>query len=127
MRSQNRHICLLIDNFLGHFVSYKLQNIQLEYFKPNLMSFIQSLDAGIIRCFKAYYQRFFCSRALDLDEAGEADIYKLNLLEGILMVKRAWNEVDNLTLKHCWEHTMIQEASTLHDSSYPTRALSDPT
>jgi hypothetical protein len=29
--------------------------------------FVQPLDAGIIRCFKAYYRTLFCQWALELD------------------------------------------------------------
>ena len=108
MRAQNRKICLLIDNFSGHGIDYEPRNIQLEYFEPNLTSFVQPLDAGVIRCFKAHYRRAFCIRAIDLDEAGERDIYKINILEAMLMANEAWNAVEPSTIKHCWEHAEIQ-------------------
>lgn len=76
----------------------------MEMFKPNMTSFIQPLDAGIIRCFKAHYRRIFCLRAIDLDEAGEDDIYKINLLEVMLTVKEAWACVSQETIKNCWDH-----------------------
>ncbi|KAG6885130.1 hypothetical protein C0995_009563, partial [Termitomyces sp. Mi166 len=66
------------------------------------------LDAGIIQCIKAHYRCAFCGRALDLDEAGERDIYKINLLEGMLMVTEAWNTIDSETIQNCWDHTEIQ-------------------
>lgn len=108
MESQKRHICLFIDNFSGHFISYEPHNITLEYFEPNLTSFVQPLDAGIIWCFKAYYRRAFCTRAIELDEAGAENIYKINLLEGMLMVKEAWKAVSDETIRNCWDHTKIQ-------------------
>ncbi|KAH7925285.1 DDE-domain-containing protein [Leucogyrophana mollusca] len=108
MRRQNRHICLLVDNFSGHNTSYEPRNIDLEFFEPNLTSFVQPLDAGIIRCVKAHYRRSFCRRAIDLDEAGERDIYKINLLEAMLMAKDAWDSVEPSTIKHCWDHAGIQ-------------------
>lgn len=74
MRQQNRRILLTIDNFPGHNIAYEPTNIQIESFKPNLTSFVQPLDAGIIRCFKALYRRSFCQRALELDDAGERDL-----------------------------------------------------
>ena len=89
MHTENRQICLLIDNFSGYNISYEPCNIQLVYFELNMTSFIQPLDAGVIRCFKAHYQRAFCIRALDLDDAGDRDIYKVNLLEAMLMVKES--------------------------------------
>jgi DDE superfamily endonuclease len=108
MRIQKRHICLSLDNFSGHFIRYEPQNIQLLYFEPNMTSFVQPLDAGIIRCFKAHYRRQFCLCAIEKDELGERDIYKINLLEGMLMAREAWKRVDDATIRHCWNHTKIQ-------------------
>ncbi|KIK82767.1 hypothetical protein PAXRUDRAFT_77147, partial [Paxillus rubicundulus Ve08.2h10] len=78
------------------------------FFKPNMTSFIQPCDVGIIRCFKAQYCCSFCARALDLDEAGEQEIYKINLLDGMTMVKKAWDKVTTEMIQHCWNHTGIQ-------------------
>lgn len=97
-KRQNRHILMTIDNFSGHDISYKPNNIRLEFFQPNMTSFIQPLDAGIIRCFKAYYRREFCIRAIELDEAGETDIYKIDLLESMLMADMAWKAVTPETI-----------------------------
>ena len=112
MRRQNRHICLIIDNFSGHFIAFVPWNIQLEYFEPNLTSYIQPLDAGIVRCFKAQYRRAFSMRAVDLEEAGESDIYKINLLEAMVMAKDAWAAVKPSTIEHCWAHAGIQRFVT---------------
>lgn len=98
----------MLDNFSGHYIQYDPKNMWLLFFAPNMTSYVQPLDAGIIHCFKAHYRREFCSHAIAKDELGKRDIYKINLLEGMLMEKRAWNKVDNLTLKNCWMHTKIQ-------------------
>jgi hypothetical protein len=109
MRSESRHVCLLVDNFSAHVaISYEPTNIQLKFFEPNLTSFVQPCDAGIIRCFKALYCRNFCTRAIDLNEAGEHNIYKNNLLEGMMMARAAWSSVLSTTIKNCWDHTQIQ-------------------
>ena len=80
MRAQARHILLTIDNFSGHSIEYDPTNIEIDFFEPNLTSFVQPLDAGIIRCFKAHYRTSLCKRAVDLDEAGQREIYKINVL-----------------------------------------------
>jgi hypothetical protein len=54
MRRENRFIVLTADNFSGHAITYNPTNIQLEFFEPNLTSYVQPCDAGIIRCFKAH-------------------------------------------------------------------------
>jgi hypothetical protein len=84
-RDQRRHVVMLIDNFSGHNISYHPTNIHLEFFAPNLTSFVQPCDAGIIRCFKAYYRQSFCLRAIKKDEAGAQDIYEINLREAMMM------------------------------------------
>ena len=60
MHLQNRKIILLLDNFSGHNIDYSPTNIRLVFFAPNMTAFIQPLDAGIIRCFKAHYRALFC-------------------------------------------------------------------
>ena len=112
MRRQNRHVCLTIDNFRGHYIDYLPRNIQMEFFEPKLTSFIQPLDAGIIRCFKAHYRRAFSLRAVVLDEVGEDNIYKINLLEAMNLARDAWAAVKPSTIEHCWVHAGIQRFVT---------------
>ena len=97
-----------MDNFSGHDISYTPSNIELVYFAPNMTSFVQPLDSGVIRCFKAHYRRGFCMRALELDEAGEDNIYNINLLEAMLMAKALWDAVSSETIRKCWVHSGIQ-------------------
>ena len=109
MRNERRHILLTIDNFSGHSIDYEPTNIQMEFFEPNLTSFVQPLDAGIIRCFKAHYRKGLCLRAIDRDDEGAENILDLNLLEGMKMAKEAWDAVSEETIKNCWKHTNIQK------------------
>ena len=115
MQQQNRHICLLLDNFSGHYIDYEPKNIEMVYFAPNLTPWVQPLDAGIIRCFKAHYRRLFCKDALERDELGEVNIYKINLLQVFRMATAAWNEVTPETIRNCWKHAGIQrDPITVH-------------
>ena len=108
IKQENQHIVLLIDNFSGHFLSYEPSNVRLEHFEPNMTPFVQSCDAGIIRCFKALYCCNFSRRAIDLDEAGVWEIYKTDLLEAMVMTKEAWSSITLETVRNCWNHTGIQ-------------------
>ncbi|KIO01471.1 hypothetical protein M404DRAFT_150139, partial [Pisolithus tinctorius Marx 270] len=83
-------------------------NVEIVPFQPNLTPFVQPCDAGIICCFKAIYRHNFCACAVECDEAGSQEIYKINLLEAMLMAKSAWDSVSRDTIKHCWDHTQIQ-------------------
>jgi DDE superfamily endonuclease len=109
MRQQNRQVCLTLDNFSRHKIAYEPKNIILEFFKPNLTPFVQPLDVGIIRCFKAHYHHTFCLHVIELDEAGERGINKLDLREGMVMACDAWNAVQLQTIVNCWNHTKIQQ------------------
>ncbi|KIK12672.1 hypothetical protein PISMIDRAFT_75227, partial [Pisolithus microcarpus 441] len=83
-------------------------HVQLEFFLPNLTSHVQPNDAGIIHSFKAHYRQSFCQREIDLDNAGEREIYKITLHEAMVMAKEAWDAVTPITIKHCWDHCGIQ-------------------
>lgn len=108
MQAQKRKVCLHLNNFSGHYISYKPTNVELIYFKLNLTAWVQPLDAGIIRCFKAHYWRRFCQEALKRDISGKADIYSFNLLKTLHMAHNAWDNVTPETIKNCWNHTNIQ-------------------
>jgi hypothetical protein len=112
MRFQNRRIILLLDNFAGHDLkgSYEPTNILIAFFAPNMTSLVQPLDAGIIRCLKAWYKKAFCMRALERDDADDPDIYKIAIKEAMMMVVEAWNAVSSETIINCWNHTRIQPA-----------------
>jgi DDE superfamily endonuclease len=47
-------------------------------------------------------------RAIDLDEVDEENIYKINLLEAMLMAKASWDAVSSETIRNCWVHLGIQ-------------------
>jgi len=119
MQAQNRHIVLFINNFSGHNIPFTPCNIQVEFFAPNLTVFVQPCDAGIICCFKAHYCHVFCLCALDQEEAGERDIFKVNLLEAMLMAKEAWEHITSDTIAHCWRHAKIQPP-IIHTPSLPS-------
>ena len=108
LQLQNHHIALTLDNFSGHTIQYRPKCITLIYFSPGLTSHIQPLDAGIIHCFKAHYRREFCLRAIQRDNADEEDIYKINLLEAMVMATEAWKSISPATLENCWNHAGIQ-------------------
>ena len=51
----------------------------------------------------------FHSHGIDMDNAGEEDIYRINLLEIMLMVRQAWDTVTPQTIENCWQHTGITQ------------------
>ncbi|KAF9220181.1 hypothetical protein BS17DRAFT_759942 [Gyrodon lividus] len=81
--------------------------------------FVQSCDAGIIQCFKALHRRNFSRQAIDLDEAGEREIYKIDLLEAMVMANEAWNSVMPETIRNCWNHTLPCQLALIIPSTTP--------
>ena len=88
-----------------------------------MTSYVQPLNARIIWCVKVHYRWAFCLHVVELDDTGEDDIYKINLLEVMLMVKEAWKAMTPKTIANCWNHTKLQNKSrpvTLATSTSPT-------
>jgi len=77
------------------------------------------MDAGIIRNLKVLYRTLYCHRALDLDEAGHLDIYTINLMEAMLLVKKAWQLVTPETIQNCWAHAKITREPIIITISRP--------
>ncbi|PCH43994.1 hypothetical protein WOLCODRAFT_21604 [Wolfiporia cocos MD-104 SS10] len=95
---------LWLDNFSRHKIAYNPTNIEIFFFDPDLTPFVQLLDAGVIHCFKVHYRKSFCQRAIELDEVGEDDIYKINQLEVMQLTHAAWDAITLKTIKNCWQH-----------------------
>ncbi|KAG8931233.1 hypothetical protein FRC01_001633 [Tulasnella sp. 417] len=68
---------------------------------------IQPMDGGIIRTFKAHYKRLFCMCAIDWDDAGELEIYKIDQLQSMQLAKDTWETVTGKTVASCWQHVGI--------------------
>jgi len=106
MRNQQRNILLLLDNCTAHKADgLELTNIRIHMLPPNTTSKIQPMDAGIIAAFKRRYRRLQLAHALDLDEAGRTDIYKVDLVQAMRWSKRSWSEILPESISNCWRHT----------------------
>ena len=49
LQTQNRHICLLVDNCSAHPNIVELNNIRVKFLPPNTSSLAQPMDMGVIR------------------------------------------------------------------------------
>ena len=100
---------MLVDNFKGHKIGYELTNIKLDFMAPNMTAAVQPLDGSIIHNFKGIYRCKMCICAIELDDAGADNIYKMNLLKAMLLIMEAWNDMSQETIKNCWAHMQIEE------------------
>jgi len=89
IKAENWHVLLTINNFSGHSIDYESTNIQIKFFEPNMILFVQPLDIEIICCFKAHCWKQFCYCAVELNELGECKIFNIDLKEAIEMAMEA--------------------------------------
>ncbi|EUC67702.1 DDE superfamily endonuclease, partial [Rhizoctonia solani AG-3 Rhs1AP] len=61
-------------------------------------------DGGIIASFKAQYKRRFVRLALERNNQGIEDMYKIDQLQAMYLAKAAWEAVTPQTIANCWRH-----------------------
>lgn len=108
--SPKRKILLLVDNFSGHDVNLsllpELTNIVLHFLPANTTSYLQPLDAGIIKVCKTLYRcKLVSSWLIQLETIGESGVPKTELYDAIMMLKESWNEISKETIQNCFAHT----------------------
>lgn len=108
MRRQGRYILLLCDNApLHRRDSAKYPHIRVEFLAPNLTAWIQPIDIGIIAAFKEHYKRLFTRYAIERDDKGIPNIYKIEQLDAMPLADAAWVVVTPQTIFNCCRHTSI--------------------
>ena len=130
MRSTNRHVLLLLDNAPSHATGdLVLTHTNVLMLPPNTTSKIQPMDAGIIAAFKRRYRRFQLRDAIDKDEHGIRDIYKVDQLRAMRWALAAWNDITDVTICNCFKHTkliddemhVLDEGNAQNDANILTR------
>ena len=105
----NRKVCLMIDNCQAHpkILTRQLCNIKISFLPRNTTPVIQPLDQGVIKNFKLFYREKIVMRILCNLEAGiNKDI---NLIEYIIEINNAWQNVKAYTIKNCFVKGLISE------------------
>ena len=103
MHRQRRNVLLIVDNCPAHPKICGLKSTELIILPPNCPSVIQPCDQGIIHSLKTRYRATFLTNFLHhIDSGSSADTFSINLLEAMMILKRAWDEVTQDTLKNCF-------------------------
>jgi hypothetical protein len=106
MGREKRKILLFVDNATSHPKDLKLKNIKIVFLPPNITSICQPLDQGIIKNFKTWYRALILKHILArMDEATCAEdlVKKINLLDVIYFIQKAWNKVTSATITNCFK------------------------
>ena len=119
MRIQDRHIILLADNAPTHPsplnppsnytgpIPSVLSHVRVYYLPPNTTAFLQPLDGGIIASFKATYRRLFAQYYVDHFNSHDNLAPKLDALQAIHLISKAWDSIPSATIFHCWQQVGI--------------------
>ncbi|XP_028968989.1 tigger transposable element-derived protein 4-like, partial [Galendromus occidentalis] len=111
MERQNRRVLLMLDNAPCH-GRRSLSHVGLLFLPPNVTSELQPLDQGIIQAFKLQHRGLMlewilskmdnCLTATELSK-------KINVLEAIQWVSRAWKSVKEETIVGCFRRCGIKD------------------
>lgn len=100
MKKKKKKILLFIDNCSAHGDIPKLSNVKVQFLPPNTTSKLQPLDQGIIKNFKTNYRREMVRKFLnDLERQTSK---KINVLDAMWMVIKAWKNVTETTIANCF-------------------------
>ena len=100
MASKNRRVLLILDNCPAHPNVPNLTSVRLIFLPPNTTSVTQPLDQGIIQSVKLRYRRFLLQSRLQAIDVNKS--FHLSILDAILMLNRAWQQLSSLVITNCF-------------------------
>lgn len=105
---RKKKILLLIDNCPSHTNIPALSFIKVVFLPPNTTSVLQPMDQGIIKSIKTNFRKQLVLKFLqDVEESRPT---KISILDAILMVTKAWNDVPVSTISNCYRHAGLMSA-----------------
>ena len=103
LSQKRRKIVLFLDNCSAHPHVEDLEYIELVFLPPNTTSEIQPCDQGIIKNLKAYYRKDMVRRLItSINHGATMADFKITLLDGLRMIKTAWDQVTSTTIANCF-------------------------
>lgn len=126
LKKKRRKILLLIDNCPSHINLRDFEFIKVVFLPPNTTSVLQPMDQGIIQKIKTNFRKQLVLRFLqDVEENRET---KISILDAIIMVHQAWEDVPATTIKNCFKHSGVLGNQNEEQPSEPAEinALDEP-
>ena len=95
--------CFILDNCTAHPHLQRLRTITLYFFPPNTTAKLQPCDQGIIKNFKTLCRQMLLKCIVQGLDDGEQ--WNINLLDGLYLIRLAWQNVKCSTISNCFRHT----------------------
>ena len=130
--SHNRKVILLLENASAHGnveTLPPLTNVEILFLPPNTTAKLQPMDAGIIACLKRGYRKWQYEMAVDNLNATLTNIYMVDQLVAMKVVKAVWQVLSSLTVYNCWTATRLltmpneTRDSTIHSEDDDVNSL----
>lgn len=112
-RTVGRKAAPLIDNCSAHGTNDNLlifDNVGVIYLPPNTTSMLQPLDDSIIVLMKLRYRCLQMERAIGAVDDNVEDICKVDVITGIIWMKKIWQELSISFIQNPSKHTGILRA-----------------
>ncbi|KAL4132879.1 hypothetical protein QTP88_009956 [Uroleucon formosanum] len=127
LAKEKRHILLTVDNCPAH-PPVQTENIKLVFLPPNTISVLQPMDQGIIKALKVKFQKKLVLKIINQEKQGK-DI-KISVLDAILMISDAWNDVSTTTIRNCFHHagfkaSLNDETEIVSENNLDTECFSE--
>lgn len=106
-----RNILLLVDNATSHVATKNYTNIALKFVPPKMTAHIQPMDCGIIRSFKCFYKKMLIEMLLEKSNCNTSE--KMNLIDVIRFIAKAWESVSIITIRNCFRKSEIIDENVI--------------
>ncbi|GBL72153.1 hypothetical protein AVEN_115149-1 [Araneus ventricosus] len=112
-RQLKRNVLLLLDNCTAHAIDLNLKHINIVFLPVNMTSLTQPYDQGIIHTLKSFYRTEMRRNLISVMDKGldgtsilcvSEIAKKISCLEALHFIKKAWDEVSDVTIRNCFHH-----------------------
>ena len=115
MKSQDRHVLLLLDNAPSHATNINLTNVKMQLLPPNTTSILQPLDQCILQTVKAKYRKSLLTQVLAQLSDGHS-VHELaksvTVLDACRWIANAVKQVSPITVEKCFAKASITKSTT---------------